>query len=86
MLGSDRNLRLTERFTRVAPETIRYEVTLSDPTVWTAPWTVHLPLTRTDEAIYEFACHEGNHYGMVGILAGARAGERSAGASAAGRR
>lgn len=86
VLGSDRNLQLTERFTRVAPETIRYEVTLSDPTAWTAPWTVRLPLTRTDEAIYEFACHEGNHYGMAGILAGARAAERPAGAAVSGGR
>ena len=35
------------------------------------------PLTRTDEPIYEFACHEGNHYGMVGILAGAREQDRA---------
>ena len=66
-----------ERFTRVAEDTISYEVTITDPTAWTAPWTVRLPLTRTDEAIYEFACHEGNHYGMLGILAGAREQDRT---------
>ncbi len=75
VLGSDRNLHLEERFTRVAPDTLSYEVTLSDPTAWTAPWTVRMPLTRSDEPLYEFACHEGNHYGMIGILAGERAAE-----------
>ena len=77
VMGSDRNLHLVERFTRVAEDTISYEVTITDPTAWTAPWTVRLPLTRTDEAIYEFACHEGNHYGMLGILAGAREQDRT---------
>lgn len=72
VLGSDENLHLVERFTRINPDTISYEVTVSDPTAWMAPWTVRMPLSQTDEALYEFACHEGNHYAMVGILAGAR--------------
>ena len=83
VMGSDRNLHLVERFTRVAEDAISYEVTISDPTAWTAPWTVRLPLTRTEEAIYEFACHEGNHYGMLGILAGAREQDRTDAAAAA---
>ena len=83
VMGSDRNLHLVERFTRVAEDTISYEVTITDPTAWTAPWTVRLPLTRTEEAIYEFACHEGNHYGMLGILAGAREQDRADAAAAA---
>ncbi len=78
VLGSDENLHLVERFTRVAPDRIAYEVTMTDPTAWTAPWTVQMPFTRTDAAIYEFSCHEGNHYSMHGILAGARAEERAA--------
>ena len=78
VLGSDANLHLTERFTRVAPDTIMYEVTLTDPTTWTTPWTVRMPLKQTQDPIYEFACHEGNHYSMVGILAGARADEQAA--------
>ena len=86
VMGSDRNLHLVERLTRVAQDTISYEVTITDPTTWTAPWTVRLPLTQTEEAIYEFACHEGNHYGMLGILAGAREQDRAdAAASARGR-
>ena len=71
--GSE-NLHLIERFTRVGPHTLNYEVTLTDPTTWTRPWTALIPLKRTDDAIFEYACHEGN-YGMEGILAGHRAQE-----------
>ncbi len=83
VLGSDRNLHLMERFARVGPDTLSYEVTVTDPTAWTTPWTVRLPLTRTDEPLYEFACHEGNHYAMIGILAGERAEEAAAAGAAA---
>jgi hypothetical protein len=69
--GSSAQTRLVERFTRVGPDTIRYEYTVSDPTTLTRPWTAVMPLTRIDELIYEYACHEGN-YGMTGILSGAR--------------
>jgi hypothetical protein len=73
--GSSAQTRLVERFTRVGPDTIRYEFTVSDPTTLTRPWTAVEPLTRIDELIYEYACHEGN-YGMVGILSGARFQEK----------
>ena len=72
--GSNTNLHLIERFTRVGPTTPNYEVTVTDPTTWTRPWTALIPLTGTDDAIYEYACHEGN-YGMEGILSGHRAHE-----------
>jgi hypothetical protein len=75
LMGATENLRVTERFTRVAPTTINYEVTFNDPSTWTKPWTLMVPLKQTQEQIYEYACHEGNK-GMVGILAGARAEER----------
>lgn len=70
-------LRLTERFTRVDENTMRYEATVNDPGTWTRPWTVSLPLTR-DPAyqMLEYACHEGN-YAMRNILSGARAFERA---------
>ena len=84
-----KNLRLTERLTRVGPTTLDYEVTIDDPTTWTAPWTASIPLAGTEDPIFEYACHEGN-YGMEGILAGYRAEERAAataaGASATGLR
>ena len=75
--GSSDGLHLVERYTRVGPDTLNYEVTISDPTTWTKPWTVLIPLKRSDDAIFEYACHEGN-YGMDGILSGHRADERAA--------
>jgi hypothetical protein len=75
--GSGANLHLVERFTRVDADTIEYRFTVDDPTTWTRPWTVAYPMVKTQGPIYEYACHEGN-YGLVGILAGARAEERVA--------
>jgi len=72
----DENLTLTERFKRVDNDTLIYEFTINDPTVWTKPWTVSLPMTRSDQHIYEYACHEGNH-DMGNILSGARAVEKA---------
>ncbi len=74
-MGSAENLHLVERFTRVAPDTIEYQITLDDATTWTKPWTAMIRLKETHDAIYEFACHEGNYQIMVGMLAGARAQE-----------
>ena len=68
------NMHLVERFTRLDPDTVAYEYTVTDPTVYTAPYTVMMPLRRTDQALYEYACHEGN-IGLHGILAGARVQE-----------
>jgi hypothetical protein len=56
----DGNLHLVERFTRTSPETLLYEATVNDPTAFAKPWTVRLPMTKTAEHIYEYACHEGN--------------------------
>ncbi|MCY4600064.1 MAG: hypothetical protein OXF27_09110, partial [Acidobacteria bacterium] len=77
---SDANLRLTERFTRVSPSTLMYEVTVNDPTAWIRPWSYQIPMQRSDQPLYEYACHEGN-YGLYNILAGAR--EREAAEEAA---
>jgi hypothetical protein len=69
--------RLVERFTPVAADTIRWEVTFDDPETWTKPWTFVMPLTRDDsQQIFEYACHEGNR-GLEHILRGARAEERA---------
>jgi hypothetical protein len=73
--GTER-LRVTERFTRADAGTIHYEVTFNDPSTWTRPWTLMVPLKQTNEKVYEYACHEGNT-GLVGILAGARAEEKA---------
>jgi hypothetical protein len=76
-MGSAEHLRLVERFTRVAPDTIDYEITINDPTTWTRSWTAMMPLRKTTERLYEFACHEGN-LPMFGMLTAARADERAA--------
>jgi hypothetical protein len=75
--GADENLHLTERFTRVNPNTVLYEFTVDDPTAFTKPWTAQIPMTKTKGPVFEYACHEGN-YAMVDILAGARAAEKKA--------
>ena len=74
--GSTPDARLTERFRRLGPDVLEYEFTVEDPATWTGPWTAQVLLTRTDQPLYEYACHEGN-YAMAGILAGARADEAS---------
>ncbi len=70
--GARENLQLTERYTRVASDTLLYEITVEDPSTFERPWTFVLPMTRNDGLVYEYACHEGN-YGMVNLLRGARA-------------
>lgn len=82
-LSPDDNLRLTERFHQLDANTLVYDYTVDDPTVWTRPWTVSMTLSRSDQPIHEYACHEGN-YGLSGILSGARAAEPP-GASASSR-
>jgi hypothetical protein len=75
--GSTNNVKVIERYTRVSPEFIHWQVTVDDPATWTQPWTFMIRLKKTDGLIYEYACHEGN-YSMEGILAGARAEEAKA--------
>jgi hypothetical protein len=75
--GSSENLHVIERFTRVGPNRINYEFTIEDPTTWTSDWTAMIPLKKSEDAIFEYACHEGN-YGMPNLLAGARAQEKAA--------
>ena len=71
-------LRLTERFTRVDPEMIDYEITVNDPETFTRPFTMRLTITQQpDYEIYEYACHEGNH-SMRNVLLAERAYEREA--------
>ena len=77
--GSGANLKLVERYTRVDAETLEYDVTIEDPTVWVAPWTVRQALKRqSDEQnriYYEPRCHEGN-YGLGAMFIGARVREQ----------
>ena len=73
--GADEHLHLTERFTRVDDKTLLYEFTVDDPTAFTRSWTAALPMTRTDDRLFEYACHEGN-YALMDILRGARYQEK----------
>ncbi|MCE2560036.1 MAG: hypothetical protein J4F98_15985, partial [Acidobacteria bacterium] len=73
---------VTERFTRVGPEVMLYEVTIDDPPIWGRPWTVRMPMGKRNQPLFEFACHEGN-YNMANILRGARVSEQEAAAAAA---
>jgi hypothetical protein len=77
--GSSARQRLIERFTRVDERTLSYEVTVDDPTMWTAPWTAALTLETQPAGLFEYACHEGN-YGLPNILHAARTGEAHASA------
>lgn len=74
--GTDENEHLIERFTRTGPDTLLYEFTVTDPTTWTRPWSAAVPMRKTDEHIYEYACHEGN-YSMETFLATARAADKA---------
>ena len=79
-LGSGENRRLIERYRRVDQDTLEYEMTIEDPTVWAAPWTIRQELKRqSDEQnriYYEPRCHEGN-YGLPALLIGARMDEQA---------
>ena len=80
--GSSENLRVVERFTRVAGDQIQYRFTVEDPSTWERPWTVEEVLQQTEGPIFEHACHEGN-YGIANTLAGARLAEQKAAEEAA---
>jgi len=69
-------LKIVERFTRVASDELSYDATISDPGTWVRPWSIHMPY-KLDPSyrIYEYACHEGN-YMMLNALKGARMAEQ----------
>jgi hypothetical protein len=71
---SDEQLRLVERFRRIADDTLEYTFTVDNPTMWTRPWTATINWKRSRGELLEYACHEGN-YSLAGMLAGARADE-----------
>jgi hypothetical protein len=73
--SASENLKVIERFTRAGPDAILYKFTIDDPTTFTRPWSGEVPFNRTDERIYEYACHEAN-YALSNILSGERARER----------
>ena len=68
---ASRNLHVVERFTRTDADTLLYQFTVDDPTVWTAPWSGEYVWPVSENKVYEYACHEAN-YSFGGILRGAR--------------
>jgi hypothetical protein len=72
-LGAADHLHVIERLTRLSADVLQYEITLDDSTTWSQPWTVLVRLRRTNDHIYEFACHEGNSENIQGILNGTAA-------------
>ena len=80
--GSSEKMHLTERFTRVDEDTLRYQFTVDDPATWAKPWSAETSWKKTIGPLFEHACHEGN-YGLYNTLAGARAEEKRAAEAAA---
>ena len=69
--GASENLHVVERFTRVDENTVLYQFTIDDPDTWETPWSGEYPWIATEDAMYEYACHEAN-YALGNILRGAR--------------
>ena len=75
--GGGEKLKVVERFTRVDAKTIDYRFTVTEPDLFSKPWTASTPMSSTEGQIFEYACHEGNH-AIANMLRGARQAEREA--------
>jgi len=75
-MGSSDRLHVVERFSRVGPDRVDYQITIDDPTTWTKPWTAVIRLKRSPEKLFEYACHEGNVEIIRDMLAAARVVEK----------
>jgi len=71
VVGRGKDFKLTERLTRTSDSRLLYEYTIDEPNTFTKPFTVAIPMKATEEQMFEYACHEGNH-SMAGMLGGAR--------------
>ena len=72
---SGEEMKVTERFSRMAEDAVLYEFTIDDPSTYTEPWGGQVPMMALNDRLYEYACHEGN-YALSNILSGARYQER----------
>ena len=68
--------RVVEKITRTGPKSIRYEFTVTDPSLWDESWGGEFPMEITSDPLFEYACHEGN-YGLPNTLRGVREEEKS---------
>jgi len=75
--NSTETLHVTERFTRTDAETIDYRFTVEDPNTWTRPWSAAIPMAKTNNRLFEYACAEGNH-DLANLLRIGRSTERDA--------
>jgi hypothetical protein len=75
--GASEALRVTERLTRADADTLVYRFTVDDPQTWTRPWTAEYAWVRSDQPVFEYACHEAN-YALGGIMRGERMREKEA--------
>jgi hypothetical protein len=73
--GASENLKVIERFSRTGPDTILYKFEIDDPTTFVEKWGGEVPFNRTEDLIYEYACHEGN-YALANVLSGERNREK----------
>lgn len=83
--GSSDQLHVVERFTRLDDQTLLYRFTVEDPSTWARPWTGEYTWPKTDQQLYEYACHEAN-YALEYILRGARQRDRERSTGRAGNR
>ena len=81
-MGSWKNLKVTEWFTRLAKDKVLYRFQVEDPDTWDKPWGGEYTFNSLNGRVYEYACHEGN-YALPGILGGARQKEKEAAEAAA---
>jgi len=72
---SGEEMKVTERFSRMAEDAVLYEFTIDDPSTYIEPWGAQVPMMALNDRLYEYACHEGN-YALSNILSGARYQER----------
>ena len=72
---SSAEMKVIERFSRMAEDAVLYEFTIDDPSTYTEPWGGQVPMMALNDRLYEYACHEGN-YALSNILSGARYQER----------
>jgi hypothetical protein len=77
VFGTTDTGKVIERFTRLGPDVMDYQITVEDPKWYTQTWTASIPMSKVPGPLYEYACHEGN-YGLPNILAGHRQEERQA--------
>ncbi len=81
VVGRGRDFKLTERLTRISDSRLLYEYTIYEPNTFKKPFTVAIPMKASEDQMFEYACHEGNH-SMAGMLGGARTLEREAASAA----